>query len=129
MREKKNLLSLILLALIVAWQVNAIFHFLLIPHAIDEYGHVVHVHPESSHSSDEHQQPHDHDHNHDGHNNECRILALLVSPRTDVSDSSALFTQFNIIETTTFVPSTETDALHESDLFELSPSNSPPSFV
>ena len=122
-------MSFLLLALFVGWQAEAVLHFLFTAHAIDQHGHVVHAPPNSGGESDKTRHQDDQEPKNKGEHKECRILALLTSAKTKVSSSSLLFAETDIFQTAKIIPFREIEALGESDLFELSPSNSPPSLV
>ncbi|MCP4675104.1 MAG: hypothetical protein GY854_06285 [Deltaproteobacteria bacterium] len=120
MRQKKQLVPLLLMAFFIAWQTDTVFHLLLVPHMVCEHGKIVDADPDSGRPL--HDPQNEDNPNHAG----CRFLSLLTSAETRVSNDLPLNAVFSVHENKTFIVYNDIAALHGEELFRLSPSNSPP---
>ena len=120
LRQKKKIVPMLLLALFFAWQIDALLHLLLTPHTVCEHGKIVDADPKSGHPRRDSQNKDNP--NHKG----CRVLMLLTSAQTQVSNDAPPGTLVDAHENKTFIIQNGPVFLHAEELFQLSPSNSPP---
>ena len=119
MRTKKKVAALFLLTLFISWQVEAVFHFFLIPHVVCEHGKVVHHRHSDEHDRDSEDE--------DNPNHECcRFLALLTSAETQTSEDQSPSKVFLALEDKSHFFYNKIEIFYVDELFRLSPSNSPP---
>jgi hypothetical protein len=124
MSERRRKIPLVLLALFVAWQAEAVSHLLLVPHTVCKHGKVVEADPESGAplGNPEDRGDEDGDHEHGG----CRFLALLISTAVRTV-SAASFSLGPDVSREALPPvHREIVVLHGESRYRLSPSNSPP---
>ncbi len=120
MRQKKQVVPLLLLAFFFTWQTDIVLHLLLTPHTVCEHGKIVDADPESGrpvHDPQDENNP-----NHKG----CRVLALLTSAEIRASDAPLSSAVIGALENKIYIYRNESEAVQREELFRLSPSNSPP---
>ncbi|MDJ0766380.1 MAG: hypothetical protein QNJ97_25625 [Myxococcota bacterium] len=121
MRQKKKIVSLLLLALCFTCQVDTVLHLFLTPHAICKHGKIVEADTETGQPTHD---PEDTDNpNHKG----SQVLARLTSVETFVHDDLVLHAIDRPLETRAMVSDGAAALLCGSDIYRLSPCNSPPS--
>lgn len=121
MGMKKQYIPLLLLTLFVLWQVDSLVHLLVIPHAVCEHGKVVDSESGSEHSEHNHGKKRS---NHRG----CGVLSALTSAETRVSDPPCPISMARVVKTDAAFVFVKPIPWRKGEIFEMSPSHSPPSF-